>query len=366
MRIVCVGYMHGVGGAQRQILLLANALAEMGNEVHFIALCECNICFDMNSKIQLHDLSNIEKRRGIGIVNRYNALYKLYKKIKPEVTIHYWLQSAYLTAFMKKSISGKIIYSERLDPNGKSYNTLLKIIRDISFKRVDGFVFQSEGAKNLFNERIKKRSIVIHNPISIIPVEYLNSLSGRDNRIVSVGRLHKQKNQRLLIAAFARIADSFPECTMEIYGEGELREELQTIIDSLGLNRRILLMGNRQNIYQCIYNARLFVFSSDYEGMPNALMEAYCLGLPCISTDCSPGGAREIIEDKVDGIIVPVGDVDKMSIAMEDLLSNSDYANNLGKKAKERAGRFNREYVFGQWSNYIGKIVKGAQDDSKE
>ena len=240
-------------------------------------------------------------------------------KLCPDVIINYNLQSAYFCLTIPKKHRGKVVYSERGDPYDDEYSGILGKLRDYTIPRMDGLVFQSEGARDFFPDKVKDKSIVIHNSVNVPQDKYPIPIV-REKRIVNVGRLHPQKNQKLLIDAFGKIASSFPEYTLDIYGDGPLKEELQKQINSLGLTERIHLNVSRKDVWQCIYTASLFVLTSDYEGMPNALMEAMALGLPCIATDCRPGGARTLIEDEVNGYVMPQGKVDVLAERMKYML----------------------------------------------
>ena len=175
---------------------------------------------------------------------------------------------------------------------------------------------------------------------------------------MSCGRLEKQKRFDLLIDAFHHVCDAFPEYTLEIYGEGSMEETLQTQIDSLGMQDRIFLMGRSQDIPNAIKDASMFVLSSDFEGMPNALMEAMALGLPVISTDCGGGGARALIENGVDGLIVPCGDSETLAKAMHDLLADVQRMKVMGEQAKEKGMKFSADNVVSQWEKYFLSICK--------
>lgn len=353
MRIACVGYLHGAGGAERQIVMLSNALTQRNNEVYLLILAENRSKYEIDSRVITFDLTTAESKRGNRIVNRFNELKAILSKIKPDISIHYWLQSAYFCAMMPKSITGKIVYSERGDPGDAEYRGLLRIIRHIAFKRVDGFVFQSEGARDYFKESVKQRSVVIHNSVSIPEDKYLKPCENREKKIVNVGRLHPQKNQKLLINAFYNIAAEFPEYTLEIYGDGKLREELQTQIDALGLTGRVLLKGTTKNILDCVYTASLFVLTSDYEGMPNALMEAMAVGVPCISTDCRPGGARTLIQDGINGWITSAGDKNQLAKQMAAVLRSPLNAEKVAHEALKIRDTHTSEAVFCAWEDFL-------------
>ena len=254
---------------------------------------------------------------------------------------------------MSKSITGKVIYSERGDPGDKEYSGLLGIIRKLAFERVDGFVFQSEGARNYFSEKIKNKSTVIHNSVSIPDGIFLKPCINREKKIVTVGRLHPQKNQKLLIDAFARIADDFPEYRLDIYGDGELEERLKEQIKRLGLENRVFLRGTKKNVLDYVYTASTFVLSSNYEGLPNALMEAIAIGVPCISTDCKPGGARTLIQDGINGWIVPRENVTLLAEKIQEVISGKKKNEMLEKEAIKFRKAHSSKAVFDMWEKYI-------------
>ena len=231
MKIVCVGYLHGAGGAERQIIMLANAMAERNNDVHLIALAAFESKYKIDSNIKIHDLSYIEDKKGNKILNRYKALKAELELINPDISVHYWMQSAYFCAMMSKSVIGNVIYSERGDPGDKEYKGILGLIRKLAFTRIDGFVFQSCGARDYFEDKIKEKSIVIQNSVFLPENKYIEPCKSREKKIVNVGRLHPQKNQKVLIDAFAEVCDKYDDYILEIYGDGPLKKDLQDYIN---------------------------------------------------------------------------------------------------------------------------------------
>lgn len=357
MKIACIGYLHGRGGAERQIVMLASALAQRGHQVHLIVLAENKADYAICEQVQVWDLSCLEEGPGHRIVKRYQGLRQVLAKIQPDISIHYWLQSAYLAALMPKSVCGKLIYSERGDPGDREYAGLLGLVRKLAFRRCAGFVFQSEGARDYFGTNVARRSAVIHNPVAVPQDAYLAPCKTRQKRIVTAGRLQAQKNHALLIDAIAAIAGDFPDYTLEIYGDGTLKDGLQQQVRELGLTDRVHLMGSCPDIFDKLYPASLFVLSSDYEGMPNALMEAMALGLPCISTDCPPGGPRTLIQNGHNGLLVPVGDEKALAGAMADILKDPQKAEAMGAAARQLRQTHNPKRIFDRWEAYLQTLV---------
>ena len=119
---------------------------------------------------------------------------------------------------------------------------------------------------------------------------------------------------------------------------------------------RVTLHPSRTDIFDCIRTARLFVLPSDYEGMPNALMEAMALGLPCISADCRPGGARTLIHDSINGFIVPVRNVNAMAEKISYLLDNPDIAEQVSREARHLGETHTNRLIFNKWEDFICSI----------
>lgn len=355
MKILTVGYLHGAGGAERQIILLSNQMAQRGHDVTLCVLSEYKSKYKIEDNVNVVDLTGVEKG-GLSILRRLTAFRNLVAKVCPNVIINYNLQSAYFCLTIPKKLRGKVVYSERGDPYDDEYSGILGKLRDFTVPRMDGLVFQSEGARDFFPDKVKDKSIVIHNSVNVPQDKYPIPII-REKRIVNVGRLHPQKNQKLLIDAFGKIASSFPEYTLDIYGDGPLKEELQKQINSLGLTERIHLNVSRKDVWQCIYTASLFVLTSDYEGMPNALMEAMALGLPCISTDCRPGGARTLIDNGINGYIVPLRDEEALAERISYILSHYEEAKKIATEAMTLKNTHSEEVIFEKWNNYLSNLV---------
>ena len=351
MRIVFLSYLHGFGGAEKQNVMLANAMAERGHDVTLISISADNNCYHLDERVKYIFLPD-RKTNVLRLVTRYHDIKAKLQELKPDITVNFWFQSAYMSAMMKKSITGKVIYSERGDPGDKEYSGVLGLIRKLTFPRIDGFVFQSKGAQNYFDKMVQTRSTVIPNPVFVNAEDY-PAVVERRKVIVTVGRLHPQKNQRLLIDAFALIADKISEYTLEIYGDGELEDELQKQICDLKLENRVFLKGTSKQIHYLIYDASLFVLSSDYEGLPNTLLEAMALGVPSISTDCRPGGAKDLIDDGETGFITPIGDKKKLAETMIRVLQDNTLSQRLSNSSKNKSILYKPDEIYRSWERFF-------------
>jgi len=252
----------------------------------------------------------------------------------------------------------RVVVSERNAPKQDHLSRKSKLARYLLYPRADGFVFQTQEAKNFYAAHLRGRGVVIPNPL---PVEQLPEPYGdttKKKNIVSVGRMMPQKNQALLLDAFSMIAGEFPDYRLTIYGDGPLRKALEEKTSALGLEGRVFLPGYQSDVLEQIRSAALFVLPSDFEGMPNALIEAMALGLPCISTDCPCGGPRSLIENGKNGMLVPAGDADAMARAMRELLREPVRAAEIGRNALKIRDTLAASRIAEQWIKYLEEACK--------
>ncbi len=341
------------GGAERVMSILANEWGKRNVET-MILVTET----DAISKYHLSDkvtmISCLEDKKNAKIPHFVivKRVREICKKWQPDVVISLYNNLCALTALAIIGLNIPLIYSERNDPNKTNQRPIDRLYRKIVEHMADKIVFQTTGAQRCYSKSVQEKSAVILNPLNTCGFP-IHDFSNEKHEIVSVGRLEPQKNQKLLIDAFALIANDFPEYQLTIYGEGSLRKELEDYIKAKGLQERVSLPGSKNNIQEHIKDASLFVLSSDYEGIPNALIEAMAIGLPCVSTDCSPGGARELIEEGISGLITPCSDANKLSDAMRMMLSNKAYVKACGIEALKIREKTDVKKISEDWLRYI-------------
>lgn len=346
------------GGAERVACNLANYLSQQGHKVEIIIISEKERKYELEEKVAVYTLLKL-KERGNRAWNAFIRLKRFFYYLRTkDVDVYIVMLPATILLLLafKWLTRAKVIAAERANPASYSKRTS-KLLKHYASK-ADGWVFQTEEAKNWYSDSIRNcKSITIPNAIN--PAFIRTCYAGRRRKIIaSAGRLSDQKNFGLLIKAFAKIAPDFPEYRLVIYGNGDKESELRELVQKLGIRDKVMFPGNIQNIEEEMQKNAMFVLPSNFEGMPNALMEAMALGLPCVSTDCPCGGPRYLIKNGVNGLLVPVGNVDKMANAIQSILANHAKARELGNNAKRIVEQLAPEKIYGLWSQFINEIGK--------
>ena len=348
----------GGGGAERVVANVANEFDKNGIGVIIYTPTSSESYYPLRSSIKIigENFSISKKKVVRQILMVINGLRlwlsyaKIIKKEKPNAVISFLTETNFISLTHKHK-TFKLIVSERNDPT--KYNIIVQYAIKKMYKTADVLVCQSKKVAKYFSA---DNAVVIQNPIdiSVLPKNY-NGI--RRKAICAVGRLTQQKNFTNLIEAFSIISNKFEKYSLEIYGEGPLHGELQNLIDSLQLNNRIKLMGAHKDVLEKIKDTSLFVMSSDYEGFPNALVEAMAIGLPVICTDFDSGTARELV-GKENGLLVPVGDSHALAKAMTDLLKDLDLRESMSRENIKIRNKLAVETISEEWLKCIKARVK--------
>lgn len=346
LAIVCGSLARG--GAERVSIYLAQYMHEKGIKCSLITMKRAKIEYAVPkgvNRINAADLS----------FNIFISLRRAYNMCGCDTILIMSVSNCLYAIPPLIGLGKKVIVSERNSPMNFVGRKSVRYIARWLMRYADGYVFQTEEAKRFYDKSLNGCGIVIPNPLIIdnMPAPYTGV---REKRIVTVGRLKPQKNQRMLIEAFALIHHNYPDYTLEIYGEGVLHQELLNIIDSEKLSNIVFLRGNVESVFQRILKAAVFVMSSDYEGMPNALIEAMALGLPCISTDCPCGGPRYLINSGVNGLLCKVNDVESLKMALISMLDEPQKAIEMGIKAINVRNILDAKKIGDYWYNYMNSF----------
>lgn len=338
------------GGAERILSVLSGYFIDYFRKVVLVTWREAPVFYPIDERIEL--VSVPVKSGSRQLIMQMKWFRKYVGESKPCVVLSFLAPFNILTVMSLVGSSVPVFVAGRSDPRFDAPNRVWRLIRDITYSRADRICVQTEDNRLYFRRRLRKKTEVIYNPVFLEPDQIGQALrTPKTKTIVSVGRLTKAKNQLLLLHAFAGIVRAHPEYRLVIYGEGEMRPALEREIEKSGLWGKVFLPGVRQDVLQMITEAELFVLSSDYEGMPNALMEAMCLGLPCISTRVS--GATELICDRINGRLVERNDPDALQRAMEELIEDKAGARNMACQAIQLAEQLKPETIVTRWIDFF-------------
>lgn len=352
------------GGAQRVICCLANDFVRRGDQVSVLTLNDGETEYELEPGVKVTGLAvsgdSANKWESIRrFLNTERQISRWMAEEKPDAVLAFSSKLTMQLLLARAHGGPVLICSERANPAFRTESAATRMERRL-LKKADGFIFQTERVKALFPERLQKIGAVIHNGLfsEDIPEEG-TAFADRDHKaICAVGRLdNDQKAYDVMFKAFALFHEKHPEHVLNIFGRGVDEPALRQLIAQLGLEDRIILHGNRPHVIQEIKDMGMFVMTSRYEGMPNALIEAMACGLPCVCTDCDFGPA-ELIRDGESGLLVPVDDVAAIAAAMERIADEPALAGRLSRGALEIRQTHGREKICGQYRDYILSVIE--------
>lgn len=337
------------GGAERVTVLLANELAKEGRSVSIAYMKDDITEYLPSSNVTVYRLFSGKSR----VRRIITKIYRLRKMMKhhPNATFVAMLSfESFYTYVASLGLQCHVVYSLRNDP-ANMQSRMDRIVKEIIYPKAQCIVFQTEDARNYFSEAIRKKGIVIPNPIiGSLPERYEGE---RRKEIVTVGRLTEQKNYPLLLQAFANVNMKHPDWKLRIFGQGKLEKKLKELCRDLHIWNSVEFCGFQSNVIETINQSGIFVLSSDYEGISNAMLEALATGIPCVCTDCPVGGARAIIQDHENGILVPTRDEMKLTEAILELIEYPDLAEQLSKRAVQIRKQLSVKSITEEWRRVL-------------
>jgi len=345
------------GGSERVMSIVANKMQERGYEVEIICLNDQIVFYPINDGIKI---THVEIEAGTKSLPKKLWWFRKYiQKTQPDVVIAFMVSVYTVTLLALMGVDIPVISSVRNDP---AYSNLRKkITRKILLPRSAHVVVQTQQIKQYFSKNIQKKTTVIYNPVNErvfqVKVDGLK-VNGEErlNRIISVGRLYPQKDQKTMIEAFAKVSEKHPDWKLVIFGEGPERRALELLVERLKIKNKVLLPGKSENIIDELKKSKIFCLSSIYEGMSNALVEAICVGLPVVTTKVS--GTEELIENGENGFIVDIGNKDTMAMAMTKLIEDENLRQQFAEKNKAQAVKFETNAIVNQWEDLVNSVVR--------
>lgn len=383
MRITFVGFNLWCGGAERAMSNMANYWAKRGWEITVLTLIQNGqpLCYDLHpgvehrdlgyfeyagepdaeigsslaGEVSLAELSAAERAVVEEELGRLAMLRRAIIKSRPRAVIAFQHSLNVRVLLATRGLKIPVIVSERSTPHHEIIKqTGWALLRLRLYPRATCLVTLTEEALSYFPEAIRKRGRVIPNLV-LSPPACANGGEKRDKNgkvLMAMGRLAPVKGFDLLLQAFSLVTSSHPAWSLEIWGEGLMRPELERLTSELGMTGRVRLPGFTKQPHATLRRADLFAMSSRYEGFPNALCEAMACGLPAVSFDC-PGGPRYIIRDGIDGVLVAAESVTAMAASLDRLMGDEAERRRMSVNAREVVNRFDAEKIMSMWQRLV-------------
>jgi GalNAc-alpha-(1->4)-GalNAc-alpha-(1->3)-diNAcBac-PP-undecaprenol alpha-1,4-N-acetyl-D-galactosaminyltransferase len=347
------------GGAERVVSILASLLAEKGYEVHLILYVRVENEYPISDKVKLHLLP---KRKGENKIyyymRKFSIMRKLVDEIRPDIIIPFLPDQVNHFYIASRLMNIPFIFTVRNNPFVYPESNLMRFVGKMVALLSTGIFLQTEEQADFFPKFVRKKIFVVPNPVSNALIECDYQRRESIEEIATFGRLNTQKNHRLLIQAFAKVYQTNQSVRLSLYGAGEEENSLKELVNKLGIENAVSFKGRVANVADALMSTDLFVLSSNYEGMPNALMEAMAVGLPCISTDC-PTGPKDLIKNMENGILIKSNDVDELASAIHYCVENPLFCQEAGRAAKKKVKEeFQVEMVIDKFIREINQIVK--------
>lgn len=317
------------GGTEKVISLLANEYVKRGIPTAILSFAGEQQAYPLRKEVELFSAGLPSHGNGMVRMQRLKKMREFFKQ-NPGCQIFSF--STIGTGFIVLSTLGMkrhMVVSERTDPQTCDH----KPYRNFFYRFADRIVCQTEDALKCFPKGIQKKGIVIGNPIEkdLPDVDLKNTKL----KIVAAGRLEPVKNHRLLIEAFQEFSRNFPEYTLEIFGQGSMEKELKNLVAKENLEGKVIFRGFSKNLKDEVKDSRMFVLSSDYEGISNSMIEALAMGIPVIATDCPIGGCKTYISHGENGLLVPVRNKEALVEAMTQIAQDEQLAQKLSENGKK-------------------------------
>lgn len=338
------------GGAERVMSLIANYFVEKNIDIQILAIKSDKVIYSLDDRICFKFL-------GVYKNNIFKFLARIYKIRKEtrdsDVIISFLWHCNVYTILATLFTNKKIIISERSDPKKEMRGKFrfFKWFRNLCYYAADKIVFQTEDARRYYRGSLYDKGIIIPNPISSnLPKVFRGQ---REKKLVAACRLTGQKNVSMMIKAFSNIYNEFPEYSLYIYGEGEEKKALEKIVEERKMSGAIKFLGFSNDIINEISKAKLFLTSSNFEGISNSMLEALAMGIPVVATDCPVGGAKQFIRSEINGELVPMEDIESFQIAIKKILLDDNYWIKLSNNAVNIREEISIKKIGDKWIDLL-------------
>lgn len=365
MKLTLVSSSLNVGGAERVVSILANYWAAQGWQITILT-------FDDGSEPPFYALDRQIDLQSLGIrspdgfkfsvssvsynLRRIQVLKQAIVDSQPDLVISFVNTTNIMTLLACRGLKVKTIVSEHVHPAFGQLNKATQLLQQWTYQQADLVTVQTHAALSFFPiDRYK--TFVIPNPVVLPTSEPIQSQLYTDDRhLLAIGKLIPQKGFDLAIKAFAQVAQRYPEWTLTILGEGEMRSELERLCLELDLEDRVFMPGIVKNIDAHLRKADIFILPSRFEGFPMTLCEAMACGVPVIASNCL-SGPREIIHDGIDGMLVAPENINALVTGLNQLMSDPGKRQYFSHHAPKVLDRFGIEPVAAIWHRAIEQVL---------
>lgn len=341
-----------MGGAERVVSELANIFSKKNLKIFIILISQEKPYFELNPNITVIHLPALKNTPSffLKIKNTIKRLYFLRKVIlenKIRNIISFTTKINIYSLIVSFLTPTKIIISERTDPLAHKLNSISKVLRKFLYRFSDKVVLQNKAQYDFYSKYVNsKKLLIVPNPVKKI----VNKIRfNEDVNIVSVGRLVKSKNHIELIKCFR---DAKINCKLIIIGDGDQKKPIVEFLKKNNLQNKVELLGSQKDVYKHLNPNWIFASTSLYEGFPNALIEAMNAGLNCIHYDC-PSGINEIIQDNVNGYLIPLNSKEIFTQKLREVYHNSEKRIMISKNAKISAKEYDAEKISKKWEQIL-------------
>lgn len=349
-KIIVSGATLAAGGAERVLSILSKPLADRYDTVIYVMWLDVPIFYDTDKRVK-----KVCIEREVGSKSDIKKMLwfrKFIEKEHPDVLLSFLEPFNIRVLLSTMGLGIKTYVAERNDPHGVNKYWIIDQFEKLVYRLADKILVQTETIKKFFDGALADRTSVIYNPVNLQEEMVGKALMvEKKRRIVSVARLTPQKNNDVLIKAFAKFSENHPDYTLTIYGIGELGEELKCLAESLGVGKKVSMPGACKAIHEDILDAEMMCLVSSREGMSNSMIESMCLGLPCICTKVS--GAIDLIKDGENGLLVDIGDVDGLVERMNFIADNTVNAKEIGINASKLYKLLNKDRICKKWLDVL-------------
>lgn len=344
------------GGAEKVISTLANSFSFNNDvEILMISTDKHEPFYDINSNVKLVPL--LLKGKRLSHIKKIKEIRREITSFSPDVVIsflNYVIVYSWLAIKKIKKKNFKFVVSERNNPYKVPSTYIYRKLRNYIFSKADGCVFQTKDANDYF-KKLKSASI-IPNPVFLTrdtSFDYLNN--EREKTVLMVGSNKKEKNRIMAYKAFSIFNSVKPNYKLLVVGSKPTDKEL-FFVNKIGISKNVQFVGKDSEWHKHYQSVSMYVLSSDYEGMPNALLEAAALQIPSISTNCPIGGPKEILKGGERGVLIKVGDYKKLAEEMIRVAGSKEIQDYYSNQCSSIAGEYDAQNIANMWIEYIKSI----------